>query len=184
MNRMMMLAAVAATSLLTASASAQSYNFTFAGPTIFGTPAAFIGSGTFVTSGPAMTVNGQTAYAITGISGTFDGSAINGLQAGFLGSDNLYFTTGPTFVDGSGVGFTNAAGASASLYFQSTGSYRVSTTNPFATGFVTATSAAIPAFAAAAPEPTTWALMILGFGIIGFAMRRRRQVATRVSYAG
>lgn len=35
----------------------------------------------------------------------------------------------------------------------------------------------------AAPEPGTWAMMILGFGLIGFALRRRQKVATRVSYA-
>lgn len=29
--------------------------------------------------------------------------------------------------------------------------------------------------AAAVPEPATWALMLLGFGAIGFSMRRRRQ---------
>lgn len=34
------------------------------------------------------------------------------------------------------------------------------------------------------PEPTSWALMILGFGVIGAAMRRRRaQVRTAVSYS-
>lgn len=35
----------------------------------------------------------------------------------------------------------------------------------------------------AVPEPATWALMILGFGAVGFAMRRRQQVATTVRYA-
>lgn len=41
-------------------------------------------------------------------------------------------------------------------------------------------------FAAAAtgavPEPAAWAMMILGMGAIGFAMRRQK-VATRVSYS-
>ena len=36
----------------------------------------------------------------------------------------------------------------------------------------------------AVPEPATWALMILGFGIVGSALRRRRgKVTTRVSFA-
>jgi len=32
------------------------------------------------------------------------------------------------------------------------------------------------------PEPSTWAMMIIGFGALGMAMRRRR-VRTTVSYA-
>ena len=83
-------------------ASAAQFTFDFSGPTIFGSPSVLAGSGIFTTSDTAMQVNGQTAYSITDISGTFNGSAINGLQAGFLGSNNLYFTTGPSFVDGSG----------------------------------------------------------------------------------
>jgi hypothetical protein len=34
----------------------------------------------------------------------------------------------------------------------------------------------------AVPEPATWAMMILGFGLVGFAMRRRT-VTTRVAFA-
>lgn len=37
-------------------------------------------------------------------------------------------------------------------------------------------------FAAAAPEPATWAMMIFGFGAVGAAMRRRK-VTTKVSFA-
>jgi hypothetical protein len=33
------------------------------------------------------------------------------------------------------------------------------------------------------PEAGTWAMMIVGFGIIGFAMRKRSTVGTKVSYA-
>lgn len=36
---------------------------------------------------------------------------------------------------------------------------------------------------AAVPEPATWALMLLGFGMIGFAMRKRSDARTTVSYA-
>ena len=35
----------------------------------------------------------------------------------------------------------------------------------------------------AAPEPATWAMLILGFGLAGVALRRRPKVTTRVSYA-
>lgn len=37
--------------------------------------------------------------------------------------------------------------------------------------------------APAVPEPATWAMMIGGFGLVGGAMRRRRNMTTKVSYA-
>lgn len=37
--------------------------------------------------------------------------------------------------------------------------------------------------AGAVPEPATWLMMILGFGGIGFSMRRRSKVRTTVAYA-
>lgn len=36
--------------------------------------------------------------------------------------------------------------------------------------------------AATVPEPATWALMMAGFGILGFGLRRRNSTATRVSF--
>lgn len=33
------------------------------------------------------------------------------------------------------------------------------------------------------PEPATWAMMIAGFGMVGFAMRRRNNVRSTVSYS-
>lgn len=35
----------------------------------------------------------------------------------------------------------------------------------------------------AVPEPTTWAMMLLGFGFVGGAMRSRRRQKLTVSYA-
>jgi hypothetical protein len=37
----------------------------------------------------------------------------------------------------------------------------------------------VPASTAVVPEPSTWAMMLLGFGAIGFAARRRKRTATR-----
>ncbi|KQS04277.1 hypothetical protein ASG11_08445 [Sphingomonas sp. Leaf357] len=36
---------------------------------------------------------------------------------------------------------------------------------------------------AAVPEPATWAMMIAGFGMVGFGMRRRAKPSVRVTYA-
>lgn len=41
----------------------------------------------------------------------------------------------------------------------------------------------VPPVAGAVPEPATWGMMILGMDAVGFAMRRRQKVTTRVSYA-
>ena len=40
-----------------------------------------------------------------------------------------------------------------------------------------------PGATAAVPEPTTWAMMIGGFGMVGFGLRRRSSVKTTVAYA-
>ena len=34
----------------------------------------------------------------------------------------------------------------------------------------------------AVPEPATWAMMLLGFGVVGFALRRRRRQTTTVRF--
>lgn len=41
----------------------------------------------------------------------------------------------------------------------------------------------IPAVAPAVPEPATWAMMIVGFGAVGLAIRRRQEVRTTVRFA-
>lgn len=50
-------------------------------------------------------------------------------------------------------------------------------------GFPTAGfwTAQLPAVTAPVPEPATWALLIAGFGMLGFAMRRSRQLAVSFS---
>ena len=36
---------------------------------------------------------------------------------------------------------------------------------------------------AGVPEPMTWAMLIMGFGLVGFSLRRRKVQAVRVAYA-
>jgi hypothetical protein len=45
------------------------------------------------------------------------------------------------------------------------------------------TNITVSSSVAAVPEPATWAMLILGMGAIGFAMRRRRNVTTNIKFA-
>lgn len=163
--------AVLASIAIAAPASAATYNFNFSGPALFGSRT-IAGSGVFTTSNAATTVAGQTAYSIVSITGTADGSAINAPNTG--ASYGNYFTTGPAFLDGTGLRFFTNAGEDVRFFFQDppTALYRVNTFGNGGgfTGFVTATSSPL----AAVPEPAIWGSMLLGFGLIGAALRRRR----------
>ena len=85
----------------------------------------------------------------------------------------MSYLNGPFFVDGNGLAFTTASGVSANLFVTNGTSDRVNTQGAgLLTGLVTARATAVTA---AVPEPGTWATMLLGFGAIGFALRRRRR---------
>ena len=170
-------AAIAA--LSSTSASAAVFNFTFDSTSTFlGGPQSI--RGTFTTSDTPVSRFGQTALVITGISGTINGTAITGLFD-IPNNPYYYFTTGPTFLDGSGVRF-NAGAATNIAFFHQDGvaadQYRVNG-NGTVSAFGPATSSAATA---AVPEPATWAMMMLGFGGMGFAMRRKR-ISTRIRFA-
>lgn len=109
---------------------------------------------------------------------------VNGMNATF---GTISFGTG-VFADLSitapGLGFTQFSGggplftgpASAPIF--SPGTFQL-TNNFFPDQNSTLT---ISQLASAVPEPTTWAMMLIGFGAVGFAMRRRK-VRTTISYA-
>ncbi len=175
------LSATAVLALLSAvPVAASPFLFNFSGTGFFG--GTLNGTGTITTDGTSFVnpLNGYTAQHVTGITGTFNGSNIAGLSTVF-GADNLYYLSGPFFVDGQGLSFATASGVSANLFITNDTSYRVNTQGAgLLTGLVTASSTAV---AAAVPEPATWAMMFLGLGAIGGMMRRRRRVTRRVSYA-
>lgn len=170
--------AAMAVAMATTPASATDYTFDFSGPNLVGSPATLAGSGVFNVSDTSVDFRGRTAYAITGISGMFNGSAITGLLTGFLGATNYYYLDSP-FLDGSGVSFKTAAGTSVNFFNQSSnGQYRVNTA-PYAVAFVTATSSVVQS---AVPEPASWALLLFGFAAVGGALRgwqRKQSVAVR-----
>lgn len=97
-------------------------------------------------------------------SGTFDFTFQSGFDGGF-DSTVVGGYLGPQLFTGSNSAPTLRTGAFAL------------TDGPNnATGTLTVTTVA------AIPEPATWAMMVIGFGLAGSAMRRRR-ITTRVSYA-
>jgi hypothetical protein len=107
MRKSVIALAVAAMLGLPSIASAAVFNFNFAPSTsLFGAPVS--GSGTFTTLDTSSQVGGQTAFEIVSIQGTVNGSAITAPTSA-AGYGN-YFTTGPSFLDGTGVTFSDAAG--------------------------------------------------------------------------
>jgi hypothetical protein len=170
----------AASALVGTQASAAQFDFTFdTTDTLFGGANQTI-RGTFTTSDTAVERAGQSALAITGISGTINGTAISGLFD--TGSPYYYFTTGPTFLDGSGVRF-NAGSATNIAFFHQDGvandRYRVNG-NGTISAFGPATSS--PVNVGAVPEPSTWAMMLIGFAMVSGAARNRRR-APRIVFA-
>ena len=180
MKRHALIALVAA-SLCGTAASAAQYNFNFVTTFAFFGPDQN-GSGIFTTADTSSQIEGRTAYAITGISGQINNVAISGLTSSStsLIPTYYYFTDGPTFLNGSGVHFDAGAFRDIRFYAPSAtpGTYLVS-----GNGTILANVNATSSAAAAVPEPATWAMMIGGFGAVGFAMRRRagftRTIAVR-----
>ncbi len=139
----------------------------------------------------------------TALSGTFDINVYGFLDAANLTTTvgtlpgftytlaNSYFSNGPTYIDFQPgyqndlhIDFANPlltsgspdpiiggyeCGGSFSCYIPSGGTIRYLDVR---------TS---PAFATAVPEPATWAVMLLGLGGIGYALRRSRKFAAAVT---
>ena len=133
----------------------------------------YTGSGA-VTAALTITTSNTAAidgsFAITGITGNVLGDVVTGLApvnpAGF-NTDNKYFNADPIFTTG-GVGF-----------FSSTLTYNLWGTGPGAYTLYSYNGSSYPIQSngtltvANVPEPASWALLIVGFGMVGFAARRR-----------
>lgn len=101
-------------------------------------------------------INSQTVYDYTGPARNEFG-ATNPFQAAFSTTNgDLFFTGANEFI----VNVQNNAGSGA---------------DPVALN--------ISFLGSAVPEPGTWMLMILGFGAVGFTMRRRQQSSVRLQFA-
>lgn len=171
----MVLASVAVVALSTSSANAAPLSFDFSGPS--GTAVFQLDSNP--TPDFSSTFIGSDQFGFNNVAGTFGGIAGTASTISFgrgsifssfsITAPNLGFTqfSSPTLFTGS-----------QTMPTFSTGSFTL--VNPF---FGNGTLN-ISSVQAAVPEPASWAMMIMGFGVVGLAMRRRQKVTMRVSFAG
>lgn len=173
------LAAVAAVAAVPASAAM--YTFQYQSTTsLFGAPPQTL-TGTFTTSDTSVQRFGETAFEITGITGMLNNQTITGL---FTIPNNryYYFTTGGTFLDGSGVRFNTNQFTNVAFFQPSVGpadQYRINGGG----GISTLGNASSQLVGGAVPEPATWLMLILGFGAVGAGLRRAAKVRTSFAYA-
>lgn len=136
-------------------------------------------SGNLLNNSPADVTNQIDAIAALNSGFTFDGN-FNALTAGTLMNGNeLHFGQtlfGQTII---GAHFGNIAGPAGNVStfwlfdLGTTGANFITLDNPegFSNAVLYTTEAP------GVPEPATWAMMLLGFGVAGYAMRRRRRPA-------
>jgi len=173
------------------------------GPAISGLEAGLTGTASLVGGEGGLTVNfGITGGDLDGsLAGTIrhDGSGItlsNGINT--LGLGNFVIDTtsgfllGDASLNGTGLGtalqlfsfdlgtvsvaqLTDLGNPLLSLFITSTASGALTAAFGLAdtTGVVLGAAATAPQLAAAVPEPESWALLVVGFGIVGAIMRRR-----------
>jgi PEP-CTERM motif len=158
-----------------ASAAVETFDFTLTGVPAQGQSAGPSGSGTITGT---LETNGSVL--VTGITGTVDGQSIDGLSHS-LGEDQLIFPTSTDVVDGNGLGFSVGTDGETVAIFESSNKTPAGVFEDVASnarvGFGEFT------LTAAVPEPSTWAMMILGFCGLGFMAYRRKRSGAALSVA-
>jgi hypothetical protein len=165
-------AAPASAATVVVNGSLSSADPTFHSPNM-GNPPSSVAGGAFAYDAYRFTANMAGTYSITAASvafdtylglyqGTFDpqNPLVNALEY----NDDSGFTTTNSLISRSLSTGVQYIAVVTSFAPSSRGSYSLSISGPG-----TAT------IGGAVPEPATWAMMILGMGAVGFAMRRRKQ---------
>lgn len=112
---------------------------------------------------------------------------VRGTFNGVAGEGDINFGSGTILaalnINAPGLGFTQFGGTDLFSFVNGRPVFNLGTFT--FSGIVTGSSRLrISQVAAAVPEPATWAIMVLAFGLVGGALRRaKRQQALTVSYA-
>jgi hypothetical protein len=163
MSRFLVVAVIAAISAIAnaSSARAEVYLWSFSNATDSG-------SGTFDTAAPWS----PTGIAITGFTGSIDGNVITALSP-YAASDNMLYSDPPHISQGGISLVTSLDTYNFENYFGT----KLIKQSFDPNGFVNS-GVEITFNIAAVPEPSTWAMMILGFAGVGFMAYRRRGPAS------
>jgi PEP-CTERM motif len=160
-----------------ASVVATTYDFTYDGKL-------FDLAGQFVVENAVAKHSGVLGdgYKIDSLTGTYTFSAFGAVKTGELTgltlfpclgcgkTDNILYLDGPLFVDNQGIGITTDSVLSFKLFSDKTDPLRVAVF-----GVALFDDPGTLTISAAVPEPSTWAMLILGFiGIGVMAYRRQR----------
>ena len=141
-------------------------NFTSAPTTIGANNYSIAGDG-FPTGS---TTNSDPFYTLTLIFA--DGATVSGQYVGSAFTGGTTATVAGTTYTLTGFGWDRSPADNVSQFSAVSGDDRADYVGQFS--FTQAT--------AAVPEPATWALMLTGFGMVGFGLRRRSAVKTTVSF--
>ncbi|WP_166430523.1 PEPxxWA-CTERM sorting domain-containing protein [Polymorphobacter arshaanensis] len=169
------------------------------GPTCFLIQANITGSFTFTAkaaSGGSQTIgaytipDGTNLLSATNYTGALIAGVRGGSSAAFTGTDpvggSITYVSAPMF----NLDFTNTTARDFSITLGSIGQASGTPIGFNAKAYNAAPTAALTTFRASAngtfgsepspsvPEPATWALFVAGFGMVGFQVRRRRQLAS------
>jgi hypothetical protein len=130
-------------------------------------------------SGMLDTTGLSSPFTMVSITGSFDGLTITGpTPPGTCcetpPNDNLIYVPAP-YLDLPGIGFYTTDGTAWNLYYTGAPSYNELNSGTFAPG----TSGSFTL--TGVPEPSTWAMMLVGFAGIGFAGYRARRRATAIA---
>ncbi len=168
-----LLVAAAAVAVMSISTQAVADQFAWTYTDIATSGATESGSGTFTTS------SASSPFDITGFTGTADGYTITGIST-YAGATNLLYvpaTASPGHVDFGGISFlTNGVGGTLSFNIGGSfvnGQYVLNRSDVNPTGFP-GVDGSTPINFSVVEVPEPGVLALLGVGILGAALRRRR----------
>lgn len=171
--RIFLIAAAAATALSATQASATAFYINYSG-----TSAA---NGAFSAALTGDEVNGVINSIFGTRTSTIGTYTVTGLSP-YAGADQHITGVFP-FADFNGISYSTTDNNSYNFYSSGGGAFELnSASNP---GGNASNDAPLSpeSISAAVPESATWAMMLLGFGMMGLALRKRSNVRTTVSYA-